>query len=102
MSRRTRVSYSGSLVLLLLSHNIVASFKTDFAPLVETSCKLFDILPHLKEGDSYDAQAASRSTKSFRWVPAAGDMTASLTSQAIRACPALAMLMAATKSALAS
>jgi hypothetical protein len=41
------------------------------------------ILPFLKEGDSYRTQRVPR------WVPAAGPIRAGLTSQAIRASPAL-------------
>ena len=59
-----------------------------------------DILPGLKSGDSYGAQARHRAApESLRWVPAAGGMTAPLTSQANRACPALNTLTAPTTSA---
>ena len=64
--------------------------------------KAVDILPSLKEGDSYGAGHKSElRTQSLRWVPAAGGIVAPLTSQAIRACPALRMLMAPTQSACA-
>ena len=40
----------------------------------------FDILPSLKEGDSYGAGHKSElRTQSLRWVPAAGGITAPLT-----------------------
>ena len=59
----------------------------------------FDILPGLKTGDSYCAQGRrNAASESLRWVPAAGGMTASLTSQANRACPALNTLIAPTAS----
>ena len=62
--------------------------------------RYFDILPRLKAGDSYGAQARHCATpESLRWVPAAGGMTAPLTSQANRACPALNTLIAPTTSA---
>jgi hypothetical protein len=55
----------------------------------------FDILPGLKAGDSYCAQGRRNAAReSLRWVPAAGGMTAPLTSQANRACPALSILIA--------
>lgn len=63
----------------------------------------FDILPGLKAGDSYGAQARHLTApESLRWVPAAGDTSASLTSQAQRACPALRMLIAPARSAFSS
>ena len=47
-----------------------------------------DILPALKPGDSCGAQAWHAAIpESLRWVPAAGDLPASLTSQANRAVP---------------
>jgi len=50
-----------------------------------------------KEGDSYGAQARHEAApESLRWVPAAGGLTAPLTSQANRACPALNTFMAPT------
>src|SRR5690625_4585591 len=62
-----------------------------------------DILPGLKAGDSYGAQGRlNAAPESLRWVPAAGDPTASLTSQANRACPALSTLIAPTTSAFSS
>src|SRR5690625_566944 len=67
------------------------------------SCIQFDILPGLKAGDSYGAQGRlNAAPESLRWVPAAGDPTASLTSQANRACPALSTLIAPTTSAFSS
>lgn len=61
---------------------------------------IVDFLPGLKTGDSYGAQAQHRAApESLRWVPAAGGITAPLTSQAIRASPALRMLIAPTTSA---
>ena len=56
-----------------------------------TAVSLFciDILPRLKAGDSYRVQEQDKTPESLRWVPAAGGITAPLTSQAIRASPAL-------------
>ncbi|MCO8162595.1 hypothetical protein NJC38_10495, partial [Pseudomonas sp. 21LCFQ010] len=52
----------------------------------EKAISPLDILPGLKAGDSYGAQARHRAApKSLRWVPAAGAMTSALTSQANRA-----------------
>ena len=49
-----------------------------------------DILPGLKARDSYGAQGRHRAApESLRRVPAAGGITAPLTSQANRACPVL-------------
>src|SRR5690625_1950033 len=63
----------------------------------------FDILPGLKAGDSYGAQGRlNAAPESLRWVPAAGGITAPLTSQANRACPALKTLIAPTTSAFSS
>ena len=68
-----------------------------------TEVSVFDILPGLKAGDSYCAQGRRNAAReSLRWVPAAGGMTASLTSQANRACPALNILIAPTTSAFSS
>ena len=53
-------------------------------------CPAFDILPGLKAGDSYCAQGRRNAAReSLRWVPAAGGMTAPLTSQANWVCPTL-------------
>lgn len=59
-----------------------------------------DILPGLKAGDSYGAQAWYWAThESLRWIPTVGGITAPLTLQANRACPALKTLIASTRSA---
>src|SRR5574343_1495367 len=70
---------------------------------LEGNQAVIDILPRLKTGDSYGAQARHcAAPESLRWVPAAGGMTAPLTSQANRACPALSILIAPTTSAFSS
>ena len=58
-----------------------------------------DLLPRLKAGDSYHVQEQDNTPESLRWVPAAGGITAPLTSQAIRASPALKTFIAPTTSA---
>src|SRR5690625_3411026 len=64
---------------------------------------IVDILPGLKAGDSYGAQGRlNAAPESLRWVPAAGEPTASLPSQAHRPCPARITLMAPTTSAFSS
>lgn len=55
-----------------------------------------DILPLLKQEDSYGGQRCS--ANSLRWVPVADRLTARFTSQALRACPALKNFYYAAKS----
>jgi hypothetical protein len=76
--RRARQSESKSL-----RPRVVHVFIGAFLCLPLCRAGLLTILPSLKEGDSYRTQRVPR------WVPAAGPIRAGLTSQAIRASPAL-------------
>ena len=84
-------------IVSTLYFNTAKNYDVHYTTAVSLFC--IDILPRLKAGDSYRVQEQDKTPESLRWVPAAGGMTAPLTSQAIRASPALKTFIAPTTSA---